>query len=174
MPAIMTTLQAHEYAVKCHASTNHYYNGRPYEFHLKLAIEHAYQFMHLVDDADGITVLCAIWCHDVIEDCRQSYNDVKEQLGEQVADIVYACTTEKGKNRAERANDKYYEGIRKTQYATFVKLCDRMANVTYSKRHKGSMFDKYKKENEHFVAMLYDDKYKEMFVYLDWLFKEEA
>ena len=48
------------------------------------------------------------------------------------AEIVYALTNEKGRTRAERANERYYEGIRQTPYAPFVKLCDRLANVTYA------------------------------------------
>ena len=47
-------------------------------------------------------------------------------------EIVYALTNEKGRNRAERANEKYYEGIRETPYAPFVKLADRLANTSYA------------------------------------------
>jgi hypothetical protein len=91
--------------------------------------------------------LVAAWGHDLIEDCRVSYNDVKTHLGQEAADIVYAVTNEKGKNRAERANEKYYQGIRETPGAVFVKLCDRIANVQYSKMTKSRMFEMYSKEN---------------------------
>lgn len=63
-------------------------------------------------------------------------------------------SNEKGKTRAERANDKYYEGIRNTPGAVFVKLCDRIANVQYSKMTKSRMFEMYKKENLHFTKSL--------------------
>jgi (p)ppGpp synthase/HD superfamily hydrolase len=120
----------------------------------------------------------ATWGHDLIEDCRVSYNDVKEQLGQEAADIIYAVTNEKGKNRKERANDKYYEGIRNTPGAVFVKLCDRIANVQYSKMTKSRMFEMYKKENDEFIVKLgYDDTnthpYFEMFSYLVNLFNEK-
>ena len=93
------------------------------------------------------------------------------------ADIVYAVTNEKGKNRAERANDKYYAGIVATPGAVFVKLCDRIANVQYGKMTGSGMYDKYKKENDNFIIKLgYDDtnthEYFEMFVYLVNLFKD--
>lgn len=52
---------------------------------------------------------------------------------EDVADIVYAVTNEKGKNRSERANEKYYQGIRENKLAVIVKICDRLANALYSK-----------------------------------------
>jgi (p)ppGpp synthase/HD superfamily hydrolase len=118
--------------------------------------------------------LVATWGHDLIEDCRVSYNDVKTHLGQEAADIVYAVTNEKGKNRAERANEKYYQGIRETPGAVFVKLCDRIANVQYSKMTKSRMFEMYQKENPNFEKMLgrhTDYKHLEsMFEYLENLF----
>jgi hypothetical protein len=48
------------------------------------------------------------------------------------AEIVYALTNDKGRTRAERAGDHYYEGIRLTPYAPMVKLADRLANTSYS------------------------------------------
>jgi (p)ppGpp synthase/HD superfamily hydrolase len=121
--------------------------------------------------------LRAAWGHDLIEDCRVSYNDVKHVLGQEAADIVYAVTNEKGKNRNERANEKYYEGIRNTPGAVFVKLCDRIANVQYSKMTGSRMFEMYRKENDNFVVKLgYDDTnthpYFEMFSYLVNLFND--
>jgi (p)ppGpp synthase/HD superfamily hydrolase len=124
----------------------------------------------------------ACWGHDLVEDTRVSYNDVRSKLDDDgysfVADVVYAVTNEKGKNRKERANDKYYEGIRNTPGAVFVKLCDRIANVQYSKLTKSRMFEMYKKENEQFMINLgYNGspsgEYFTMFYYLNKLFKDE-
>jgi (p)ppGpp synthase/HD superfamily hydrolase len=98
--------------------------------------------------------LRAAWGHDLIEDTRNSYNDVMQVLGQEAADIIYAVSNEKGKNRKERANDKYYEGIRNTPGAVFVKLADRIANVQYSKMTQSRMFEMYKKENDHFLMSL--------------------
>jgi (p)ppGpp synthase/HD superfamily hydrolase len=111
----------------------------------------------------------------LIEDCRVSYNDVKQHLGEEAADIVYAVTNEKGKTRKERANTAYYQGIRETPGAIFVKLCDRIANVQYARMTTSRMFEMYKKENPHFTQMLgrYTDstELEPMFKTLDELFK---
>jgi hypothetical protein len=117
----------------------------------------------------------AIWGHDLIEDTRVSYNDVKDHLGQEAADIIYAVSNEKGKNRKERANAKYYEGIWNTPGAVFVKLCDRIANVQYSKMTKSRMFEMYKKENDHFMhAIGYTPTHElvSMFDYLDNLFND--
>lgn len=133
----------------------------------------AVDFIHLLDGKEKfahVEIQLACYGHDLIEDCRCSYNDVKEKLGNIAADIVYAVSNEKGKNRKERASDKYYEGIRNTAGATFVKLCDRIANVQYSKLTKSKMFEMYKKENKEFVMRLYDNNFLTMFDYLDSLF----
>jgi (p)ppGpp synthase/HD superfamily hydrolase len=157
-------LKAKDYAILKHFDTNHKYDGKPYEVHLELAFEFACKYVHLLPDDKTVSeVLSAVWIHDVIEDCRQNYSDVKNVLGENVAEIVYALTNEKGKNRKERANDKYYEGIRNTPFADYVKICDRLANVYYSKLHNPSLLYVYKKEHDHFKKELWNVLYKEMF-----------
>jgi (p)ppGpp synthase/HD superfamily hydrolase len=134
-------------------------------------------FQHLLDEELNDYCGKAVWAHDTIEDTRVSYNDVKNQLGDEVADIVYAVTNDKGKNRKERAGDKYYEGIRNTPGAVFVKLCDRIANVQYGKMTKSRMFEMYKKENPEFIRQLgvgqgTSIKYGDMFIYLNNLFND--
>jgi (p)ppGpp synthase/HD superfamily hydrolase len=167
--------------VSQHKDTNHKYDEYiPYEFHLRMVVGFANTFEHLITyepDLEG--VILGAWGHDLIEDTRVSYNDVRLALGDLAADIIYACTNEKGKNREDRANDKYYRVIQSTPYATFVKLCDRMANVTYSKMTGSRMFDLYKKENPRFISSLgYSmneyHEYSEMFGYLNDLFRQEA
>jgi (p)ppGpp synthase/HD superfamily hydrolase len=177
-----------------HNSTNHMYDTYlPYEFHLRMVHHVGQQFKHLLVDDEYYTgdvivnpttqvstrhaCMLACWGHDLIEDTRVSYNDVKDHLGQEAADIIYALTNEKGKNRKERANDKYYEGIRNTKGAVFVKLCDRIANVQYSKMTGSRMFEMYKKENDMFVVQLGWDRkeshpYGEMFRYLNNLFRD--
>ena len=146
-----------EYAWKCHNDTNHMYGDKPYTYHL-LSVANIASHMiecHYQDDIDFHTqcvIRAVCYCHDIIEDARETFNDVLKATDSlRIADMVYALTNEKGKNRAERANDKYYEGIRECEWASFVKLCDRIANVTESKREGSSMFGKYRRENAEFV-----------------------
>jgi (p)ppGpp synthase/HD superfamily hydrolase len=144
-----------DWCIEQHRKTNHFYDRYlPYEFHLRMVNNVYEDFRHLLYEDLNDYCSKAVWAHDVCEDCRVSYNDVKNQLGEEVADIVYAVTNDKGKNRKERAGDKYYEGIRNTPGAVFVKLCDRIANVQYGKMTKSRMFEMYKKENDHFLKSL--------------------
>lgn len=162
-----------DWCIEQHRKTNHQYDRYlPYEFHLRMVNNVYEDFQHLLDDTkdystgekyrgphqDQVTLknACrkAVWGHDLIEDTRVSYNDVKTELGQESADVIYAVTNDKGKNRKERAGDNYYEGIRNTPGAVFVKLCDRIANVQYGKMTKSRMFEMYKKENNHFLESL--------------------
>ena len=189
-----------DWCIEQHRKTNHFYDRYlPYEFHLRMVNNVCEDFIHLLDGEfemktgdrishppfqTSLRDACrrATWGHDLIEDTRVSYNDVKTELGEEAADIIYAVTNDKGKNRKERAGDKYYEGIRNTPGAVFVKLCDRIANVQYGKMTKSRMFEMYKKENDEFIRQLgYDVNdiecinlhlYTEMFRYLNNLFND--
>jgi (p)ppGpp synthase/HD superfamily hydrolase len=163
------------WCIEQHRKTNHFYDTYlPYEFHLRM-VDNVYQdFKYLLNEKFSYEVSRAVWGHDLIEDCRVSYNDCATMLGVEAADIIYAVTNEKGKSRKERANDKYYEGIVNTHRAVFVKLCDRIANVQYSKMTKSRMFEMYKQENFNFCEKLgfnLDHQYIKMFEYLINLFQ---
>ncbi len=158
---------AKSYAINCHKQTNHLYDGQPYEIHLEMVVKYLLQFKHLVSPQNLDNLIAAAWCHDVIEDCRETYNDVLKVTNKGVAELVYALTNEKGRNREERANDKYYQGIRDYEDAGLLKICDRLANLEYSISKGSSMADKYKKENEKFEKSIYDKKYVDAIVFLN-------
>lgn len=150
-----------------HASVNQTYDKiHPYGFHLDMVAESVYKYGYLVcaDDADVLPLFFGAYYHDSIEDARQTYNDVKrtalEYMDEEKAslatEIVYALTNDKGRTREERAGERYYQGIRTTAYAPFVKLADRLANISYSFRSKANpanehMRNVYLKELPHFL-----------------------
>lgn len=167
-----TTLleRAEIFASNCHKDTNHLYDGQPYTIHLRMVVKAADKFIDLIPKSKRESVLSACWLHDVEEDCRITYNDLSLHFGYYIAEIVHAVTNEKGKTRKERANDKYYDGIKNTEYAAFVKICDRIANVEYSKLKESSMFEKYKIENENFKQQLYTPELKIMWDQLDNIF----
>lgn len=156
---------AQEYAVKCHAATNHRYDGKlQYSHHLNMVFEYGCKYAHLPLPLDLEPALAACWTHDIIEDTRNSYNDVKSHLNEKVAEITRACTNySRGRTRAERMPDFVYQDIRGTINADFVKCCDRLANIKYSKEHQSRMLSVYQREHEHFKKQLYTDRLKPMF-----------
>jgi (p)ppGpp synthase/HD superfamily hydrolase len=164
-------IKACSWAIRKHSETNHLYDGRSYDAHLWQVVDIAKMFIHYIPEEDRDKVLAACWLHDTIEDCRVTYNDLKQEFGYHIAEIVYALTNEKGRTRKERANDKYYEGIRDVRYAAFVKICDRIANVKYSSENKGSMLSKYKDEASAFYKALGNNvEYLPMWSYMESFF----
>lgn len=152
-----------------HQSVNQTYAGSlPYGFHLDMVVEGVrnYGYLVCVREEDVLPLFFGAYYHDSIEDARLTYNDVmrlarNEMTIEQAmmaTEIVYALTNDKGRTRAERAGEKYYKGIRETPYAPFVKLCDRLANITYSctgEDNKGTrMKEVYKGEMPHFLPAI--------------------
>ena len=149
-----------------HQSVNQIYGENlPYGYHLDMVVEGVVEYGHLVCDCekDVLPLLFGAYYHDSIEDARLTYNDVMkvargfmtDEQALMATEIVYALTNDKGRTRAERAGEKYYQGIRETPYAPFVKLCDRLANVTYSCSVEGGGDDRmkkvYKEEMHHFL-----------------------
>jgi len=164
--------KAKKYAIKCHKSVNQKYDGKSYSVHLKMVYKFGCKFAYLLPvNANISLVLASLWVHDAIEDARQTYNDIKAALGIEIADIAYALTNDKGKTRAERAGNKYYKGINAVEFADFAKICDRLANISYSVKKGSDMAKKYKQESVHFKEKLYSEKYKDMFDEMDEILK---
>ena len=130
-------------AFALHASVGQTYSGQlPYSYHLGMVADAAMKYGAEVvtDEQDILPVIFGAYYHDSIEDARLTYNDLMkvakqfmtEAQAYMAAEVVYALTNDKGRTRAERAGEHYYAGIRATPYAPFVKLCDRLANMTHS------------------------------------------
>ena len=172
------------------ACNQKYGDNLPYSFHLKAVESQGEKFIHLVDNIlvinpDNVysksfpfleAVRISLCAHDIIEDGRFTYNDVKTLItkkfnnhiaGEVVANIVYCVTDEKGKDRGERKNKKYYQELKENKLAVFIKLADISANTLYSKLTGSSMYEKYKKEFPAFKEKVYVEEYKEFFDYVE-------
>lgn len=182
-------MNAKDYAIKKHQDVNHLYDGKPYhEAHLQSVVNEAISFFDVVteyliennfkEELDSFIknqhiIVDACWCHDIIEDARETYSDVKNNTSIETAEIVFALTNEKGKTIKARANDKYYNEMKKVPYAVFVKLCDRIANVKYSMDNGSKMFMVYKNEHKNFKTKLFspDPVNDKLWEYLDTIFK---
>jgi|TARA_R100000501_G_C2622926_1_gene116100 (p)ppGpp synthase/HD superfamily hydrolase len=81
---------------------------------------------------DKEDVLCAALLHDVIEDTKYTYNDLKKKFGKRVADIVMEVTKDKKGN----FNIKTKEGL-------VVKLADMLHNI-HNNREKTYLRKKIK------------------------------
>ena len=167
--------QCKYHAISCHKMILHKYDDiYDYEYHLKMVRDIGDFFIEYIPDKYRDVVFAAIWEHDTLEDCGMicSFMDLR-RINYHVSLIVEAVSTGKG-TRKERLSDDYYKSIKKEEFATFVKLCDRIANVRQSGFiNKKPIFDMYKKEYEHFKEMLYvPDEYEKMWSLLDYLMSE--
>ena len=164
--------QIRETAHELHQSVNQTYGDElPYGYHLDMVAEgvHRYGYLVCAAEDDVLPLFFGAFYHDSIEDARQSYNDVMKRARKMMTpeqalmatEIVYALTNDKGRTRAERAGERYYQGIRQTPYAPFVKLADRLANFTYSVTHcnKDNIHMKavYLQELPHFLQAISTD-----------------
>lgn len=148
------------YACSAHFDVNQYYKHTKgvealYSYHLRKVVEVGRRFKHEIPTEDWKYVEGGLWNHDCVEDARKTFNDLKKACGEKVAMISFALTNSTGVTRDERADAAYYKKIRNTKYATFAKLCDRIANIEHGIKYGSSMVDKYKKEHDHFKKELY-------------------
>ena len=150
------TDHARTYATRQHAAIGQLYDGQPYATHLEAVAALARQYQHLLPPQQQPVAVAAAYTHDLIEDCRLTYNDVKTELGAEVAEISYLLATPKGRSRAERHCDAYYQEMSTSEVATFVKLCDRLANVANSASQgaSGRMLGLYQREHAHFGRFL--------------------
>lgn len=161
-------------AFEIHDRVNQQYGGMlPYGFHLKMTASYVSKYGYLVANSEEEVLLlyASAYLHDSIEDARMSFNDlvkfitefrvkdfvlpdhILQQIRWDVPDIVYALTNEKGRNRKERANAAYYEGIRETRFASFIKMCDRLANIRYTTMFffANRMLEVYRREHAEFI-----------------------
>jgi hypothetical protein len=161
--------EVRECAHMLHESVNQQYDKKhPYGFHLDMVADSVFKYGHLIcqSEHDVVPLFFGAFYHDSIEDARMSYNDVTkaarlfmdEEQAYMAAEMVYALTNDKGRTRAERAGERYYQGIRETPYAPFLKLADRLANTTYSFTHCNKenvhMKEIYREEMPHFLEAI--------------------
>ena len=144
-----------------HSDVNQFYgNGLPYSYHLDSVAKYAIKYGHLVCNRqqDILPLMFGAYFHDSIEDSI----GLSEKQAYMGAEIVYALTNEKGRTRKERANERYYEGIRPTPYAPFCKMCDRLANLAFSAQQIDNsnkhMLEIYRNELPHFISAIQPEK----------------
>lgn len=145
-------------ATEAHAH-GHPYGGMPFIVHPLMVATFGYGHLHLLE-AGGDDVeerieaaACALWLHDMIEDAAWTYNDVKRQFNERVAETVYYVSDHKGKTRAERQEQTYQEMAGRLE-PTFVKLCDRYMNTWWTRTSGNKLLGTYGEEWEKFKRVL--------------------
>ena len=133
-------------ARKAHNDANCMYDGGNYGVHLTM-VENAVREHENVFrwGEDFNHTLAAALMHDLIEDAKWSFNDVKDISDLTTARIVLAVTDIHEENRLLRHLMTMGKTV-KDYRAIILKLCDIKANASYSKANGSSMYKKYVKE----------------------------
>lgn len=162
------TYNTMKFALMQHHKAGQRYNKKyPYYYHLKMVTKFTLKFKYLLSVEDSYKVFLGALFHDFLEDLTYTYNDIKQLCGVEVADIVYACTELKGKNRKERHGPAYIKGLQKSRLGTYVKLCDICANMTMGKMTGSHMLDMYRKDYPQTKEKLYREEFDKIFKYIE-------
>jgi (p)ppGpp synthase/HD superfamily hydrolase len=147
----------------------------PYSFHLYAVEAQAQKFKHIIMGSEPISTITDIkfdmvakGCigHDLIDDARLCYSDIKRMTGKHVADIIYLCSDMRGKSRSERHSDEFFKELAKNERAVFVKLCDVIANSLFGVTTNSDMVNTLKSEYSKFKELCYYPQHEEMWEYL--------
>ena len=135
-----------EIAHKIYLNYNCEYDNLDYMYHIDMVVsqieKHKNVFKY-TNDYD-ITLIAGLF-HDCIEDAKQSYSDISKICNNDIADVVLAVTDVNEANRLLRHLNTMGKTV-KDHRAIILKLCDILANATYSKEHGSSMYEKYVEE----------------------------
>jgi guanosine-3',5'-bis(diphosphate) 3'-pyrophosphohydrolase len=113
--------------------------------------------------------LAAAWLHDAVEDTATTVEQIRNEFGDDVADLVWRLTDEPGKNRKER-HHLTHQKIRGRPEAVRIKLADRIANVESSIEQRTHLRGMYREEHPAFRRDLYrEGEWPEMWAHLDKL-----
>jgi len=96
-------------------------------------------------------ILCAALLHDTIEDCFDDpdvgYHIIEEKFGKKIADIVQELTSSKDEidnDYDSKADYLIVKMVHMSEEALFIKLCDRLQNIsdafTASERFRNNYF----------------------------------
>lgn len=139
------------------------YGANPYTMHLDMVYLAAIEYLPFFQ-GKGINYLIGLcYFHDALEDCPDKEPQIQAALtAEQYNDVVLLTRTCKRSDKAGMA--LYYKNLRQSREAHYVKICDRYANISFSRfannRKKLTM---YQTEHRIFCQELYMEKYKIIF-----------
>lgn len=146
VPDWATELEAVAFAIERHG--NRMYGGLSY------VTGHLVPVVDLLIRSGLGPLEAAGWLHDVVEDTNTTLDEVREQFGDGVADLVGAVTSEPGANREER-NAATYPKIRAAgRNAVALKLADRICNVSACWANSDKRLFMYAKEYPDFREAL--------------------
>jgi len=144
--------KARAFAKEKHKGQVRKFEGLPYFIHPKRVAHILYQFKvsSHIDD-----LIASAYLHDTLEDTDTNYEELRENFGKIVADIVMQLTSDKTMidkvGKAKYLADKM---VHMTSYALTLKLADRIDNVNRLSMQNETFKTKYLLETKYIVDRL--------------------
>lgn len=144
----MTELQQiSTYARKCYSDANCSYDEQSYYVHIQMVVDMVNKYRDIFKQPiDAKITIGAGHCHDLMEDAKQTYNNIAAGCGSiiglRVADVTLAVTDVPAENRLMKHLLTMGKTV-KDYRAIILKLCDMGSNATYSKKTGSKMYKKY-------------------------------
>ena len=133
-----------KYAEKCYSDANCHYgdDGGSYMIHIRMVVDFLLKYDIFKSLDDSIHTVGAAFCHDLMEDAKQTYNNISMVAGKDVADIVLGVTDVPAENRLMKHLLTMGKTVRDYR-AIILKMADIYSNAKYSKESGSSMYPKY-------------------------------
>jgi len=95
-------------------------------------INHPIEVMYLLSRAGVVDpdILAGAVLHDTIEDCGVTYEQIREEFGQNVADFVQECSDNKSLPKVERKKQQIEHAKTISVGAKLIKLADKLSNIS--------------------------------------------
>jgi len=132
-----------EYAMRCYNEANCVYGDGNYWKHITMVSDNVKKHQGIFKNRqDALYTFGAALTHDLMEDAKQTYNNIFDVCGNDVADITLSVTDVPAENRLMKHLLTMGKTVRDPR-AIILKMCDILANATFSKESGSSMYQKY-------------------------------
>ena len=110
---------------------------------------------YMENDEELETYMIAALLHDTLEDTETTYEELKENFGDKVADIVKAVTSDK-EEKNKQGKDLYLANkmLKMEDKILILKLCDRLHNIDESRYANEEFIKKYVRETNFIINYL--------------------
>ncbi|MDZ7957980.1 MAG: HD domain-containing protein [Aulosira sp. DedQUE10] len=124
-----TYIKAYKFAAHAHQGQKMPGSDIPYIMHLSFVCMEVIAALNIEQEADGnLAIQCAI-LHDTIEDTNTTFEQIKAEFGEAVAEGVLALTKDNSLAKHLQMADSLYRIKQQPQEIWMVKLADRISNL---------------------------------------------
>lgn len=171
--------KAREYAYWKHnrPSESQRYGSAPYSAHLENVVDVIKKYITLLDEECHEDVIAAGYLHDSVEDTDTTPEMLKSMFNLRIAELVLRVSNERGWDKKEILF-KTLPKIWQNKQATFLKLCDRIANGSNSRKGDSdrakALYKRYSGEYPIFrYALKVEGEFNDMWNELDAIFDFE-